>query len=423
VQENRARTIAGAETVRTDAERPHNPTTGGRARLLIILGALSAFGPLTTDVYLPALPQLPAHFHTAVASVQVTLTACILGLALGQVLIGPVSDVRGRRRPLLVGLAVFTAASLACAFAPTIWLLDIARLVQGLSGAAGLVIARAMVRDLYEGLEAARFFSALGGVMSFGPIVAPAIGGLILLVVTWPGVFGFLAAVGAALFTAVFFGTSETLPPENRRASGIRSALVTYRQLITHRRFMAYSLSAAFAFVALFAYISASSFIYQRVFGVSPQIYGLLFGLNGLGILGGNLLNARLVASVGPEHLLVRSLRASATVGVLLTIATAAGIGAPGVIPLLFAYAATMGFIMPNAVTLALQGEQQHAGSASAVFGLLQFGLGGAVAPLVGIAGASAVPMGAIMGAAGLAGFVVHAVLCRPPRGGLPAAA
>jgi MFS transporter, DHA1 family, multidrug resistance protein len=390
--------------------------TSGRTRLLIILGALSAFGPLTTDVYLPALPQLAPHFHTTVASVQVTLTACILGLAFGQVLIGPVSDTIGRRHPLLAGLAVFTAASAVCAIAPTVWALDLGRLVQGLAGAAGLVIARAMVRDLYEGLEAARFFSALGGVISLGPIVAPAIGGLLLLFVTWPGVFVFLAVVGAVLFAAVLFGTNETLPLERRRPAGVRTALVTYRQLVTHRRFMGYSLSAALAFVGLFAYISASSFVYQRVFGVSAQVYALLFAVNGLALLGGNLASARLVATVGPDRLLTLSVRASAIVGVLLAAVTAARAGPVAVIPLLFAFAGTVGFIMPNAVTLALQDEQRRAGSASALFGLLQFAFGAAVAPVVGLAGASAVPMGAVMGAAGLAGAGIHAALCRPQR-------
>ncbi|HTX32831.1 MAG TPA: multidrug effflux MFS transporter [Solirubrobacteraceae bacterium] len=390
--------------------------TSRRTRLLIILGALSAFGPLTTDVYLPALPQLAPHFHTTVASVQVTLTACILGLAFGQVLIGPVSDTVGRRRPLLAGLAVFTAASVACALAPTVWALDLGRLVQGLAGAAGLVIARAMVRDLYEGLEAARFFSALGGVISLGPIVAPAIGGLLLLFVTWPGVFIFLAIVGAVLFAAVLFGTSETLPLERRRPAGVRTALVTYRELVTHRRFMGYALSSALAFVALFAYISASSFVYQRVFGVSAQVYALLFAVNGLALLGGNLANARLVATVEPDRLLTLSVRACAVVGVLLALATAARGGPAAVIPLLFAFAATVGFIMPNAVTLALQDEQRRAGSASAMFGLLQFAFGAAVAPVVGIAGASAVPMGVVMGAAGLATAGIHAALCHPRR-------
>ncbi len=387
--------------------------TRSRPQLLIILGALSAFGPLTTDVYLPALPDLARHFETPVASVQLTLTACVLGLAFGQVLIGPLSDTFGRRRPLLSGLAVFTVASVACAVAPAVWVLDVARLVQGLSGAAGLVIARAIVRDLYDGTEAARFFSTLGAVISVGPVVAPAIGGAILLVVAWPGVFVFLAAVGALLFGAVFLGTRETLPRERRRPAGLRAALATYRELVTHRRFMAYTLAAALAFAALFAYISASSFVYQHVFGVSPQAYGLLFGVNGLAILSSNVVNGRLVRVQPPERLLTRALRANATIGTLLAIATIVGAGAAAIIPLLFVFAGTMGFIMANAITLALEGERARAGSASAVFGFLQFSAGAAVAPLVGVAGSSAVPMGVLMGAAGLTALGLHTALLR----------
>jgi DHA1 family bicyclomycin/chloramphenicol resistance-like MFS transporter len=387
--------------------------TDSRPRLLVILGALSAFGPLTTDVYLPALPDIARHFATPVASVQLTLTACVLGLAFGQVLIGPLSDTYGRRRPLLSGLAVFTLASVVCAVAPAVWVLDLGRVMQGLSGAAGLVIARAIVRDLYDGREAARFFSTLGAVISVGPVAAPAIGGAILLVIAWPGVFVFLGGVGAVLFVAVLVGTRETLPPQRRRPAGLRAALVTYRELLTHRRFMAYTLAAALAFAALFAYISASSFVYQHVFGVSPQVYGLLFGLNGLAILGSNVINGRLVRSHPPGMLLRRALRANATIGVLLAAAATGGLGAGAIIPLLFAFAGTMGFIMANAITLALEGERARAGSASAVFGFLQFAAGAGVAPLVGVAGSSAVPMGIAMGAAGLTALGLHTALLR----------
>ena len=384
-----------------------------RARLLIILGALSAFGPLTTDVYLPALPAIAHQFQTAVASVQLTLTACVLGLAIGQVLIGPLSDTFGRRRPLLTGLAVFTLASVACAVAPAVWILDAARFVQGLSGAAGLVISRAIVRDLYGGIEAARFFSTLGAVISIGPVVAPAIGGGILLFVAWPGVFLFLAIVGAVLFASVLLGTRETLPAARRRPASLRLALSTYRDLLTHRRFMAFTLAAAFAFAALFAYISASSFVYQRVFGVSPQVYGLLFGINGLAILASNVVNGRLVREHPPAVLLGVALRANATVGALLAISGIAGLGAAAIIPLLFAFAGTMGFIMANAITLSLEGERERAGSASAVFGFLQFTAGAAVAPIVGLAGTSAASMGIVMGAAGVTALSLHTVLLR----------
>jgi DHA1 family bicyclomycin/chloramphenicol resistance-like MFS transporter len=385
-----------------------------RRRLLVILGALSAFGPLTTDVYLPGLPDIARSFETPVSGVQLTLTACMIGLAAGQLLAGPVSDALGRRRPLLWGLAVFVGASLLCAVAPAVWVLDVARLGQGLAGAAGIVIARAMIRDLYAGVEAARFFSTLGGIVSIGPIVAPSLGALVLVAVPWPGIFVFLALFGAALWASVFLGTHETLPPERRRPGGVVPALRTYGELLTRRRFMAYTIPAALAFASLFAYISASSFVYQRVFGFSAQAYGVLFGVNGLAIMGSNLANARLVRRVAMQELLARGLAANAVAGVAIAAATIAGAGAAVILPLLFGLASTIGFVVSNSIPLALEDEQERAGSAAAVFGLLQFSAGALVAPVVGVAGASAVPMGIVMASAGLGAIGARRLLSPP---------
>jgi MFS transporter, DHA1 family, multidrug resistance protein len=267
------------------------------------------------------------------------------------------------------------------------------------------------VRDLYEGVEAARFFSALGAAISLGPVVAPALGGLVLTVARWPALFVFQALIGVALLVAVWAGTRETLPPARRTARGVRSALRTYADLLTHRRFMAYCVPAALAFAAVFAYISASSFVYQRVFGFSPQLYGVLFGLNGLAIMGGNLVNARLVSRVPMQRLLRAGLAGIATAGVLTALSAVAGAGAAVLLPLLFVLTGSIGFVIGNSIPLALEHERDRAGSASAVFGLLQFSAGAVVAPLVGLAGASAVPMGLAMAAAGLAAVATHFLL------------
>lgn len=387
------------------------PRAGGRPtdrRLFVVLGALSAFGPLTTDLYLPGLPKIAAHYGATVSSVAVTITACVVGLAVGQVIAGPVSDAKGRRRPLLLGVAVFVASSLACAAAPSVVTLDLARLLQGLAGGAGIVIARAMVRDLYSGVEAARAFSALGAVVSLGPILSPVVGGVLLPFVGWRGLFGVLAGIGIALVAAVVVLTRETLPRGRRHDGGLREALRTFGELLGHRRFMAYAVPGSLAFAALFAYISASSFVYQKVFGFSATAFGLLFGLNGAGLLLANLANARLVRRIAPRRLLLAGLGVEATAGALAAVAALAGAGAAILMPLIFVTVSSMGLIMSNSVALALADEGERAGSASALFGLLQFAAGAAVAPLVGLDGASAVPMALIMAGAAGAAVIVH---------------
>lgn len=397
-----------------DARRFEAGAPAGRLigrRLLVVLGALSAFGPLTTDLYLPGLPEIAAHYGAAASSIQVTITTCVIGLAVGQVLVGPVSDAIGRRRPLVLGLVVFVAASLACVAAPSVLTLDVARLVQGLAGAAGIVVARAMVRDLYEGAEAARAFAALGAVVSLGPIVSPMLGGLLLPLVGWRGLFGVLAGIGVALLAAVVVLTRETLPAERRHTGGLPVALRTFRELLSQRAFMAYVVPAALAFAALFAYISASSFVYQEVFGFSATLFGVLFAVNGTGLLLANVANRRLLRTITAPRLLVIGLAINAAAGTATAVAGLAGAGAAVLMPLIFVTVCSMGLIMSNSLSLALEDEGARAGSASALFGLLQFAAGAAVAPLVGLDGASVVPMGLIMALAGVCALASHRLM------------
>lgn len=378
-----------------------------RKRLVVVLAGLSAFGPLTTDLYLPGLPRLSRDLGASAASVEVTLTACVIGIALGQLLVGPLSDTVGRRRPLIVGLLIFIASSLGCAAAPSIAVLDALRLLQGVSGATGIVIARAMVRDMYSGVDAARLYATLGAIIPLAPILAPTIGGGILLFTSWRGIFAVQALIALALLAAAAVVTRETLPPAARHGGSVHGALATYRDLLHSRRYSRVVASGSLGFAAFFAYISASSFVYQSVLGFSAQVFGLLFALNGLGLLATNMLNARLVRSVPLERLMRTGLATMATAGVLTAASAILGLGAWAVLPLMFAVVCSVGLIMSNSLALSMALESQRAGSAAALFGAAQFTVGAAVAPVVGLAGASAVPMGIVMAASGLAAVAI----------------
>jgi MFS transporter, DHA1 family, multidrug resistance protein len=372
-------------------------------RLVVVLAGLSAFGPLTTDLYLPGLPQLSRDLGASAASVEVTLTACVLGIALGQLLVGPLSDTAGRRRPLIAGLLLFIVSSLGCAAAPSIAVLDVFRLLQGVSGATGIVIARAMVRDMYAGVDAARLYATLGAIIPLAPILAPTAGGAILLFTSWRGIFAVQALIALALLGAAAVVTHETLPPAARHSGSVRGALATYRDLLHSRRYSRVVASGSLGFAAFFAYISASSFVYQSVLGFSAQVFGLLFALNGLGLLATNVVNARLVRSVPLERLMRTGLATMASAGVLTAASAILGLGAWAVLPLMFVVVCSVGLIMSNSLALSMALESQRAGSAAALFGAAQFLVGAAVAPVVGVAGASAVPMGIVMAASGLA--------------------
>ena len=382
-------------------------------RLVAILGALSAFGPLSVDFYLPALPRLTSDYHASASAGQLTLTACVLGLAFGQLALGPLSDRFGRRPPLLAGLALYCAASLACAVAPSIWVLVLLRLVQGLSGAAGIVVARAVVRDLVSGVAAARLFSILMLVLGVVPIVAPLAGGELLRATSWRGLFVILAVVDAAILAATALWLRETLPPARRRSRGEASA--GFAALVRDRRFVSYAAVLGLAFAAMFSYIAGSSFVLQDVYRVSPQLYGGVFALNALGIVLCSLLNRRLVERVGPARMLQVGVVAGATAGAaLLAVVLAGGVGLPGILPCLFVVVASIGFVIPNSTTLALADHPRSAGSASALLGASQFGLGAAAAPLVGLAGrGSATPMALAISLFGAAAVVAVAVARR----------
>jgi MFS transporter, DHA1 family, multidrug resistance protein len=365
---------------------------------ILILGSLSAFGPLSIDMYLPALPKLAAGLHTSASMTQLSLTACLLGIALGQIIAGPISDVRGRRGPLLIGLAVYAGSSLLCAYAPTIELFVLLRLVQGLAGSVGIVISSAAARDLYSGSDLTRFFSFLMLVNGAAPILAPIFGGLVLQFSAWRGVFQVLAAIGLLMWIAVNWGLKETLPAERRARTGLKSTIDTFGILLKNRKFMGYALSQGFASAAMFAYIAGSPFVIQNIFGVSPQMFSMFFAINGLGIIIAGQITGRVAGRVPERKLLAIGLSLAFGGGLSLLAAIIAGSNLFVILVSLFFVVSSVGIIGTSSFSLAMQDQANSAGSAAALIGLLSFVFGGALAPLVGVAGASsALPMGIVI--------------------------
>jgi DHA1 family bicyclomycin/chloramphenicol resistance-like MFS transporter len=369
-----------------------------RPALIVILGSMVAIGPLSIDMYLPGLPQITRSLHAQAAEVQLTLTAVVVGLALGQLVAGPLSDRIGRRRPLVAGLLAYAGVSVLCALAPTVTVLTGLRLLQGLAGGAGIVIGRAVVRDLYAGAAAARLFSSLMLVTGLAPILAPVIGAQVLKVTDWQGIFVVLAGLALAIVTLAAVALPETLPPARRDRGGLPQTLATLRGLLTQRMFMGYALTAALAFGALFAYIAGSSFVLQEVYGLSPQAFSLAFGANGLGLVVGSQINARLVGRFGPGFLLRRALLVIVTAAAALVAVVAIDLGVWPVIIATFVVMSSLSFVMPNSTALALADQAKVAGTASALLGVIQFLVGGLAAPLVGLGGTgSALPMAIVM--------------------------
>jgi MFS transporter, DHA1 family, multidrug resistance protein len=396
---------------------------GRRASVVLVLGALSAFGPLSIDMYLPGLPSLGRSLAAPAWAVQLTLTACLAGLALGQVLTGPLSDRFGRRLPLLAGIAAYAVASLLCAVAPSIEVLVVLRFGQGVAGAAGIVIARAVVRDMHSGAAAARFFSLLMLVNGLAPILAPVLGGQLLQVASWRGVFLVLAAIGVLLLAATAAALPETLAPERRHGGGVGvgGTLRTFARLLGDRGFLGHALACGLAFGAMFAYIAGSPFVIQDIYGASPQLYSVMFAVNALGIVLASQLNRALLRRAEPKAILRAALGAQAAAGVGLLAVVAGGGGVRAIVPLLFVVVASLGLVFPNATALALSDHPRVAGSASGLLGVMQFIVGAATAPLVGVAGTgTALPMALTIAALAVGGVLAATTLAgaapRPAR-------
>ncbi|MFD3440054.1 multidrug effflux MFS transporter [Streptomyces sp. NPDC058685] len=385
----------------------------------LVLGGLTALPPLSMDMYLPALPAVTDSLSAPAATVQLTLTACIAGMAFGQLVVGPMSDRWGRRRPLLIGMVVYVVATAICAVAPSVQLLIGFRLLQGLAGAAGIVIARAVVRDLYDGVEMARFFSTLMLISGVAPIIAPLIGGQVLRVTDWRGIFVVLTGVGILLTLVVVRWLPETLAPERRHSGGVGETLRTVRSLLGDRVFSGYMLTGGLAFAALFSYVAASPFVVQEIYGASPQTFSLLFGLNSVGLIAVGQINGRvLVGRVSLDKALGFGLGMITLAATGLLLMTSGVFGRAGLFAVaagLFVLMSSMGLAMPNTNALALMRTPHAAGSASALLGTSAFLLGAVASPLVGIAGeATAVPMAAVQLTCAIGAVGCFLGLCRP---------
>ncbi len=385
----------------------------GSLRLALILGSLSAFGPITTDLYLPALPAAAEDLGASQPAIQVTLTACLIGLALGQVFVGPLSDTIGRRRPMIAGMALFVAGSLLCAIAPSVYLLDVARLLQGLAGAAGIVLSLAIVRDLYEGVAAARMIAALMAVGGVAPIVAPLAGAQLLRFMDWRGLFVVLAVLGLVLLAIAAAEVRETLPEDRRRPARWGAVAGGFAALARDRRFVALTLASALGFAAMFAYISTSAFVFQSHYGYSEAQFSVVFAVNATGLLTTNLLAGRLVGRVRVATLVIIGL-SGMVVGSVGALAALAAARPPLVIVALFVTVSSLGLVMPTVAALALEDHGDLAGTASAALGSARMLLGGIAAALAGIGG-DPVVLGSVMVLCAAGAAVSFAIAKRGP--------
>ena len=389
---------APAHPASSKAVASGGPAVPSQTRMIIVLGLLVALGPLTIDMYLPSLPRIAEDYSVSSSVVQLTLTGTLAGLAIGQLVIGPLSDSLGRRRPLMAGIVLHMLASLLCLFAPSIVVLGIARGLQGVGAAAAMVVAIAIVGDLFTDNTAATVMSRLMLVLGVAPVVAPSLGAAVLLRFSWHWVFAVLVVLAGLLLILAALALPETLPVSHRRPLKVRGILSTYRELLGDRRFVILVLVAALGMSGLFAYIAGASFVLQGRHGLDQQTFALVFGAGAVALIGATQFNVVLLRRFTPGVITVWALAASALSGVVFVGLAAADVGglAAFVLPI-WAILAAMGFVIPNAPALALSRHPDAAGTAAALLGAGQFGLGAAVAPLVGILGNDELALATVM--------------------------
>ncbi|MFI2640825.1 multidrug effflux MFS transporter [Streptomyces sp. NPDC018610] len=396
-----------------------SPPRGVGPALSTLLLLLTVFGPISMDLYLPVLPSLTSDLGAATSAAQFTLTACLIGLAAGQIVAGPLSDRFGRRPPLLIGITAYIAASVLCAISPSLVTLVIARLIQGLAGAVGIVIAQAAGRDVYEGGALIRYYGRLTVLGGLAAIVGPILGGQLARVTDWRGTFLFLAVIGVLLLVATLVVFGETLPGDQRTSGGMKQTGRDFRRLFSDRLFVGSVLIAGLTYAALFAYLSGATYILQGTYGLSPQAYSVAFGANSAGFMVFGYLGGRITER--------RSERGALVIGIALTATGSLGLLATGlwnlplpvVVASLFVLASGVAFTAPPTTSLALADYPELAGTASSALGCARFGLGGVAAPLVGLGGARAVlPLGIVTVASIALAVVAYAVLVKQSRQG-----
>lgn len=387
----------------------HNPTGKKRLGLAFLLGMLGILGPLNIDMYLPSFPAIADDLGASATLVQLSLTTCLIGLAVGQMVVGPISDAQGRRKPLLIFISLFALSSLLCALAPNIITLMAARFIQGFTASAGIVLSRAVVRDVFSGRELTKFFALLMVINATAPMIAPMAGGAILLLpfATWNTIFYFLCLLGLIIVLIIALKLTETLPPEKRIPSSIGHSFRTIGSLLKDRSFIGYAMTIGFIHGGSFAYVSGTPFVYQGIYNVSPQVFSILFGINGLAIITGSFIIGRFGGIISEKKLLRTAviIAVSAT-SIILFVTIIEGPLVTLVIPI-FIYMTSMGMILTSTFTLAMENQGHRAGSASAVLGMLPLLFGSMVSPLVGIDETTAVPMGATLFITSFIGCIV----------------
>lgn len=386
--------------------------------MVLLLGALIALGPLSIDLYLPALPDLTDDLSASPSSVQLTLTGMLVGLGLGQLLIGPLTDIYGRRRPLLVGISLNIVTALLCAVAPSILVLDLLRVLQGVGAAAASVVAMAVVRDLFTGRAAAAVISRLVMVMGLAPVLAPSLGSAVLELGSWRTVFVVLAGLGVLLMALAAVALKETLPPERRAAPGLRTTLKGYGILLRDPTLVGFMMVASLTMAAVFAYVSGASFVMQDGFGLDKRTFGILFGVGAVGLIASSQVNVALLRRFNPGTILSTALAVAAVAGVVLLLNAVTGVGGLfGILVPIWVVLAMVAHCGPNATALALADHGERAGTAAALLGAAQFATGAVIAPLTGLGEpGSPVPMAAtIAGGLFLAALLVRLVLRPAP--------
>lgn len=366
--------------------------------IVVLLGLLTSIGPLSMDMYLPALPIVAADLDTTVSLTQLSLTACLIGLAAGQLIFGPLSDIMGRKRPLLYTLAIYAVVSALCAFTGNIWLFVLLRFLQGFTGASGIVIARAAARDMYAGKELTKAFALLALVNGAAPILAPISGGMILNFGSWPSVFLVIAAIGVILLLAVFFMLDETLGESDRSEGSVLAVVKTFGDLFKDKVFMGIAFTQALVMSAMFAYIAGSPFILQNIYGVSPQQFSLIFALNGLGIIAAAQVAGKLSSFMSEARILLMGVSMCVIGSLLLMVVVMLELSLLPMLIAMLLVVSSVGAVSTMAFSLGMQNQRKSAGSASAFLGLLPFIGGALVSPLVGVAGEDAAwPMAVVI--------------------------